>query len=416
MPQFVVVVVSMKSGERMPLLCDAESGLGLFEPTAYALTMRSRGRAVNTISQALRSVQLLYQILSADGVDLVERAKVNELLTLGEVEAIVDQCRMRKADLHSIHQKSSSEQPTQLADARIRRQAKERTSLDAVDSSTALIRLKYIAQYLAWFTEYAYLQKLPEDREVFNKVAQKAVKALSARAPVARQQSSAARKRALDDASRHALLELTKPDTTSNPWNISFLQHRNDFIIRLLLGTGMRKGELLGLKVGDINLSESKVFIARRADDPEDSRRIQPATKTYDRELRLGSDLMALIKQYLPLRAQIPKAKKHPYLIVSHNGSPLSINSVDLMFATLRSHLPDLPQLSAHILRHTWNSRFSELVEGVLTPEQEKKVRNYIMGWSDQSRSAENYTVRYVEQQAHKALIDIQNQLFEAAK
>lgn len=416
MPQLVVVVVSMKSGERMPLLCDAESGLGLFEPTAYALNMRSRGRAVNTISQALRSVQLLYQILSANGVDLIERAKANELLTLGEIEAVVDQCRMRKADLDSIHHRSSSEHPTQLSDARIRRQAKERTSLDSVDSSTALIRLKYITQYLAWFTEYAYLQKLPKDRELFNRVAQKAVKALSARSPVARQRSSAARKRGLDDASRHALLELTKPDSASNPWSMSFLQQRNDFIIRLLLGTGMRKGEMLGLKVGDINLSESKVFIARRADDPEDPRRIQPATKTYDRELRLGSDLMSLIKQYLPLRAQIPKAKKHPYLIVSHNGSPLSINSVDLVFATLRSHLPDVPQLSAHILRHTWNNRFSELVEGVLTPEQEKKVRNYIMGWSDQSRSAENYTVRYVEQQANKALIDIQSQLFEAAK
>jgi len=416
MPQFVVVIVVMKSGERMPLLCDAQSGLGLFEPTAYALTMRSRGRAVNTISQALRSVQLLYQILSANGVDLIERAKANELLTLSEVEAVVEQCRMRKADLDLIHHGSSSKQPTQLADARIRRQAKERTTLDSVDSSTALIRLKYIAQYLSWFSEYAYLQKLPEDREVFNSVAQKAIKALSARSPVARPRSLAARKRALDDAGRHALLELTKPGSTSNPWSMSFLQQRNDFIIRLLLGTGMRKGEMLGLKVGDINLPESKLFIARRADDPEDPRRIQPATKTYDRELRLGSDLMDLIKQYLPLRAQIPKARKHPYLIVSQNGSPLSINSVDLVFATLRSHLPDLPQLSAHILRHTWNNRFSELVEGVLTPEQEKKVRNYIMGWSDQSRSAENYTVRYVEQQAHKALIDIQNQLFEAAK
>ncbi len=416
MPQFVVVVVVMKSGERMPLLCDAESGIGLFEPTAYALTMRSRGRAVNTITQALRSVQLLYQILAADGVDLIERAKANELLTLSEVETVADQCRMRKAELDSIHLKSSSEQPVQLADARIRRQARERASLDSVDSSTALIRLKYIAQYLSWFAEYAYLQKLPKDREVFNTVAQKAIGALSARAPVARKGNSASRKRALCETSRKALLDLIQPDSRSNPWSQGFLQERNNFIIHLLLGTGIRKGEMLGIKIGDINLSESKLFIARRADDPEDPRRIQPATKTYDRELRLGSDLMRQIKQYLPLRAQIPKARKHPYLIVSQSGSPLSINSVDLIFATLRNHMPEVPQLSAHILRHTWNNRFSELVEGVLTPEQEKKVRNYIMGWSDQSRSAENYTVRYVEQQAHKALVDIQSQLFEAAR
>ena len=94
----------------------------------------------------------------------------------------------------------------------------------------------------------------------------------------------------------------------------------------------------------------------------------------------------------------------------------MALNTVDFMFSTLRHHLPEIQCLSAHICRHTWNDRFSEIVEGRLNEVEEKKVRNFLMGWSDASRSAENYTVRFVEMQAKKALIDLQNDVYKAAK
>lgn len=415
MANFSVVMVELEEGERMPLLCDTQSGLGLFEPTAYALYLRSRGRAVNTLGQALRSVQLLYQILSASGIDLLERVRQNELLTLGEVETLVEQCKLKKHDLAELHHGPSEGAPIRLDIARLKKGDRKLARLPVVNSNTSIVRLKYIEQYLRWLAEYAYLQKLPQNRELFKDVACRTVDAIGNRIPSARKSNASTRKRGLTNKHETTLLKLVNPDAPSNPWQESFLRERNYLIVRMLLGLGVRKGELLGIKIRDINLARSTVFIARRADDPEDPRHIHPATKTFDRELLAGAELMAQLKGYLVQRSKLPLAKKNPYLIVSERGAPLSLNAVDYMFATLRTYLPDITQLSAHILRHTWNDRFSDLVEGKLSPEEEKKVRNYIMGWSEDSRSAENYTVRYVEQQAHNALTDMQKKMFRTA-
>ncbi len=85
MRKYSVVTIRLHSGETMPLFVDSATGLGVFEPTAYALHLRNRSLASNTIGQALRSVQLLYQILEADQIDLMIRVKNNTLLTHGDV-------------------------------------------------------------------------------------------------------------------------------------------------------------------------------------------------------------------------------------------------------------------------------------------------------------------------------------------
>ncbi|MBK9347581.1 MAG: transposase [Burkholderiales bacterium] len=103
MPIYSVVTVHMHSGETMPMLLDSTTGLGVFEPTAYALHLRSRNLAANTIGQALRSVQLLYQILEANQIDLLKRIKGNTLLTLGEVDALVEQCKLKKHELNEVN-------------------------------------------------------------------------------------------------------------------------------------------------------------------------------------------------------------------------------------------------------------------------------------------------------------------------
>ncbi len=39
MKRFAVVLVEMRSGERMPLLVDSTTGIGVFDATVYALKM-----------------------------------------------------------------------------------------------------------------------------------------------------------------------------------------------------------------------------------------------------------------------------------------------------------------------------------------------------------------------------------------
>lgn len=415
--KYSVVQVQMQSGERMPLLVDAGTGLGLFEPTGYALTIRNNNRATNTIAQAMRAVMLLYQILDANGVDLLQRIKANELLTLGEIEALIEQCKLKKADLNEIHYGPLDDKVARLDLAKLKKGLKNQVALPRVDRGTAAIRIKYIKGYLDWLQEYAYMQKLPADREIFKKVADMTVKAVKARTPKVGIKNSTKRKKGITRAQEERLLAVVHPDSPENPWGDAFIRERNYLVILLLLATGVRKGELLGLKVKDFNLRENKLLVARRPDDPEDPRKRQVNAKTYDRELLLGAELVDSLKRYIKvIRASTDRAKQHPYLIVNETGLPLALNSIDFMFATLRSVLPEIDKLSAHIMRHTWNDRFSEFAQNNLGKEDEKKTRNYIMGWSEESRSAENYTARYVEMQAAQALTAMQNKMFRPPK
>lgn len=415
--KYAVVPVQMRSGERMFLLINTNTGLGLFEPTSYALVLRNRNNATNTIAQAMRAVMLLYQILDVNGIDLLQRIKSNELLTLGEIEALIEQCKLKKADLDEVHFGPLDEKVKRLDLSKFKKGLKTQSNLVTVDKRTSAVRIKYIKGYLKWLNDYAYLQKLPEDRELFKKVADITVKAIAERTPKLGKKNVTGRKKGLTLAHQELLLSVLNPDFRENPWTDSFIRERNYLIVLLLLATGIRKGELLGLKVNDFDPRENKLLVARRADDPEDPRMREPYTKTYDRELLIGAELAEVLKHYIKLiRTGTTKAKHHPYLIVSNAGLPLALNSIDYMFTHLRKVLPKIEMLSAHIMRHTWNDRFSEFAQNNLCIEDEKKTRNYIMGWSEVSRSAENYTARFVELQADKALEAMQNTIFKTSK
>jgi integrase len=252
---------------------------------------------------------------------------------------------------------------------------------------------------------------------LFKKVAAMTLKAVKTRTPKVGKKNSTKRKKGLTHEQEARLLSVVHPDSSENPWGDAFIRERNYLIVLLLLATGTRKGELLGVKVKDFNIREDKLMVARRLDDPEEPRLRKVEAKTYDRELLLGAELADSLKRYIRvIRATTKNARQHPYLIVSETGAPLALNSIDFMFSTLRSVLPEIAKLSAHIMRHTWNDRFSEFAQNNLEPEDEKKTRNYIMGWSEKSRSAENYTARYVEMQAEKALVAMQNKMFKPTK
>jgi integrase len=118
-------------------------------------------------------------------------------------------------------------------------------------------------------------------------------------------------------------------------------------------------------------------------------------------------------------RAVQPGARKHDFLFVSEdNGAPLSISSLTKIFLILRTKCPDLPRdLSAHVLRHTWNDRYSETMDKrQVAEESEKKMRSYLMGWSETSGTAAIYTRRHIRKRAQEASLAMQERLFRQEK
>jgi integrase len=112
-------------------------------------------------------------------------------------------------------------------------------------------------------------------------------------------------------------------------------------------------------------------------------------------------------------RKKIKAARKHPQLIVTDDGQPMSLTTADKIFRQLREACPGLPvTLTSHVMRHTWNERFSEQAELLgLTDAVEEKARNEQQGWTDNSKSAATYTRRHASRKGRAVALKLQEQL-----
>jgi integrase len=130
-------------------------------------------------------------------------------------------------------------------------------------------------------------------------------------------------------------------------------------IAALALATGMRRGELLGLQWGDIDLDGATLGVERSVEETKSGLRVKsPKTKRGRRNVTLPADAVALLRAY--------KVKQLELRLVLGHGS---IKPETLVFSTLEGGLlsPDnlsrdwrrisasrkLPRVSFHALRHT---------------------------------------------------------------
>lgn len=401
------------------MLCERSTGLPLYEPMLYALTeLRARNRSASTIQQALRSVMLLRLVLDRLCIDLDARMREGRFLTLGEIEEISRCCR---ASLGAVLADDFTKDALVPARVVALERARMRTTSAGISahvcSESAAIRIHYICGYLEWLATGCLLTLSPSHStyQSLKIAADLACRALRERLPSSSRRNRIDQRQGLSAEARAKLLDLIDPASPDNPWPGRHPRERNALMVRWYLSLGIRRGELLGIRVSDVNFRSNEVLIARRADDPEDPRRDQPNTKTSDRLLALDEDLALRTRNYImACRRAIKGARKHQYLFVANgSGAPLTMAAVNKIFVALRIKCPDLlGKLSPHVLRHTWNDDFSEVMDSNRVPEEmEKKMRSRLMGWSETSHSAATYTRRHVQRKAHDAILDLQKKL-----
>lgn len=120
---------------------------------------------------------------------------------------------------------------------------------------------------------------------------------------------------------------------------------RDSAIVWTLLGCGLRRAELVGIRLGDVDLSERRLHIRAATSKSVHSRdaNIPPETAKalngYMADYRVGAD------------------DEDAPLFIDRRGQPLTGNAVRKLFERLRvrAHIPDL---CAHMLRHTWATNF----------------------------------------------------------
>jgi site-specific recombinase XerD len=116
-----------------------------------------------------------------------------------------------------------------------------------------------------------------------------------------------------------------------------FLSRRDAAIIRLLLDTGMRRSELAGLTVADIDFEHNVAVVMGKGRRP--------------RACPFGRRSAVALDRYLRVRAQHRDAE-HPALWLGHAG-PMTPNGV-YQAVRDRSHAAGLGHINTHRFRHTF--------------------------------------------------------------
>jgi integrase len=363
-------------------------------------------------------VLVLNLVLGRLRIDLDARLNEGRLLELGEIEEVTRHCRLPLDEITGgISDEAAG--PAKVVDLEKVRMRTSVPAPDSVDDHTAAIRIRYIRDYVKWRST-ARLLKLGPKHELYSglKVSQETVtRILNERIPESSGRNSVGQREGISEEDRARLLAVTEPSSPENPWCRAQVRERNALIVRWLLSLGLRRGEMLGVRISDINFQTHEVLIARRADSPDDPRKNQPNTKTRDRLIPIDENLAVLTHQYITGgRRAIPGARRHEFLIVAGgSGAPLTLAALNNIFDVLRRKCPELPQeLCPHVCRHTFNDGLSaEMDEQNVSPEKEEAIRSHLNGWIPGSGTAATYNRRHARQQARKASLGLQEKLMK---
>lgn len=411
MKQFYVKRIRFRNGERMSLVV-GDDGIPVHEIVLFLGRFRTRGLASNTVHGACKALLMLYRDLEVKRIDLWGRLRQGRFLTLPEVDGIVAAAQYRLDESLDDEHGPAGNAVVNINTVRMRHQTVVR-EVQGIARGTMANRLRYIRSFLDFLVEYAKPDLSKELQQQLKEQADSALKALQGQIPRVPKRSSLGAREGLSKEDAERVLAVVHPDSPQNPWKRGFVRHRNWIIVMILLATGMRRGELAGMKVGDMQKLISALRITRRADDPDDHRRVEENSKTQAREVQLRPGIMRLLDNYVRERRKIPQARKIAQLIVSDEGTALTGDAIGKIIRQLRAACPGLPvRLTSHVFRHTWNERFSEEAEKMgLSDQEEQMARNVQQGWKDDSKTGADYTRRHTRLKGQQISLKLQEDL-----
>ncbi|MBE6064703.1 tyrosine-type recombinase/integrase [Clostridium cochlearium] len=191
--------------------------------------------------------------------------------------------------------------------------------------------------------------------------------------------------------------------------------NKYEVAFKLALGTGIRLGELLGLKWSDIDFKNNTVSISRAIkrvtlidDNGKRSSQILeqlPKTKTSIREIPIPSTIIEALKQHQDKQLLIKKENKdlyndNDYIFCDKLGNPLDPKRMPRNFKSILKKA-GLKDIKFHSLRHTYATRLFEVGVPIKTVQA-------LMGHSDITTTMNIYTHVMPEQKA-KAVEKIDN-------
>lgn len=382
----------MDSGERFCSVIDKTTGIPLHYPNVYLITdYRNQGKSVSTIELVAGSIAILYNFALANNINITERIMSQSFLAVHEIDLLRDYVS-RRTKLGGV---SGIRKLNNLS----------------VRTATKNFRITYIAKYLEWLCHIILMDLRHNKKKIDYFITQ--IK--KRKAVVKKRNALSYEDKSLDKEQVKCLLRVIQLGSELNPFNLS-VQKRNRLIILLLYSLGIRCGELLNIKISDIDFQDGSLYIRRRADEKTDPRLRQPLVKTLERRITLSEILIKDIHDYiLNDRRKFKRARKHEYLFVTHKagptqGIPVTRSTYHGIINDLRNSMPDIGCFTGHQLRHTWNNMFSEITDedNEIGYVEQEKARSYHMGWRPESKTSSVYNERFIRDKAGEFSLLIQ--------
>lgn len=189
-------------------------------------------------------------------------------------------------------------------------------------------------------------------------------------------------KKALKVAQQKRLMEFVKSDTTYNAYCP---------MLTVMLGTGARCGELVGLTWDDVDMEKKEIHIRRTLvyKDYGDGLKLHvstPKTKSGIRTIPMSDGVYNAFAQQKELNSLLGKDKNRfeveglqDFVFITRNGRPLLMCSVNKILSNIvkavnaQGQEETFPDISAHTMRHTFCTRMAENGMDI-------KVLQYLMG------------------------------------
>lgn len=390
---------AFENGERYCHVVNKNTGEPLYYPNLYITTqIRNRSESISTMEVVAGSLSLFYRFMDQRGIDLTERIRTLQLLSINEVDDLSDFSSKNFKPKYSTDEKKWD---------------------DHVKGPTKYFRITVIATYIEWLCNLLLSSNTRSDLRI---IINTFITNLKAKRPADIDRYKTMNfDKGLSSKQLDLVFSNIKPMASGNPF-VKEVQNRNFLIMLLLYSFGIRSGEMLNLRISDIDFYDSTICIKRRPNDKSDPRVNQPLVKTSERKFYVESSLMKIISDYVIRdRRSVKGAAKNEFLFVTYKkgqtqGMPLSISSYHKIIKKVREISPELVNVTGHKFRHRWNYEFSNKIDSSnsdFSEVKEEQVRNYLMGWATDSDTAKIYNKRHIDEKSKKVSISMQKTIME---
>jgi integrase len=286
----------------------------------------------------------------------------------------------------------------------------EKKSVVGVD--TFNLRLITTAAFLRWYAD-ACLAQLPSEHHRYDRIRDNVERVLvwCSDSFVQAPPRSKGKRKHLTGKEQAFLIRCLDPSNRNGYGKSEPIRWRNYVAVMLMLSCGLRRGELLSLRVEDVQFGAiPSVNVELRPPDPDDERKPRPEVKRNGRIIPMDRKLARAVNKYIVQwrdLLQDKSAVENEYLILGSEGDPLSLTRLNEIFREIRRAYPkDLPRhLSPHALRHSFSINLERNLRNGGMKDDKRRSQALALMRGDSSLDSQNvYIDAEVHEQASKCL------------